>query len=252
MRLQGKTAIVTGGASGIGRATARRFADEGANVIVADIDGEAARGVASKAPDAGSIEGRHLDVTDSAEFRQLAQDVDEGSGLDILINNAGVSHEQKAIESISKEERDKVLDVNINGVWNGCQAVLDLMKEQGSGAIVNTASVGGVLGAPNLSAYSMSKGAVVQLTRTIAAEAGPEGVRANAVCPALTKTPLAKRNVDTEREWGELSSQVVEAYPMRRLGKPADIASAILFLASDEADWITGQALMVDGGFSCV
>jgi NAD(P)-dependent dehydrogenase (short-subunit alcohol dehydrogenase family) len=135
-------------------------------------------------------------------------------------------------------------------VWNGCAAALPHLKEQGSGAIVNTASLAGVIGSPNLSGYSLTKGAVVNLTRAVAAEAGPDGVRVNAVCPGVTETPMPKRD-RSEEEWEELASRMAEQYPLRRLGRPEDVANAMLYLASDEADWVTGQALVVDGGFSC-
>jgi NAD(P)-dependent dehydrogenase (short-subunit alcohol dehydrogenase family) len=247
MRLDGKTAFVTGGGSGLGRAAVERFAAEGATVVAADVDHEGA------AETVGGIEGamaHELDVRDFEAFRDAIDATVEDYGLDVVLNNAGVSHEPTAMEDLAHDELDRLIGVNVRGVWNGCAAALPHLKEQGSGAIVNTASLAGVIGSPRLSGYSLTKGAVVNLTRAVAAEAGPEGVRVNAVCPGVTETPMPKRD-RTEEEWEELSSRMAEQYPLRRLGRPEDVANAMLYLASDEADWVTGQALVVDGGFSC-
>jgi len=251
MRLAEKTAFITGGASGLGREAAHRFADEGATVVVADIDGDAVEETAAAIEEAGGEATAHeLDVRDSAAFRAAIDATVEEYGLDILLNNAGISHPRTNIEKMADEERDRLIDVNIKGVWNGTVAALPHFKEHGSGAIVNTASLAGVIGAPKLSAYSLTKGAVVNFTRAVAAEVGPHGVRVNAVCPGITETAMPKRNM-SEEEWAHTKREMSEQYPLKRLGVPEDIANAMLFLASDEADWITGQALVVDGGFSC-
>lgn len=252
MRLRDKTALVTGAGSGIGRATAKRFAAEGATVVVTDVDREGGEETVARIDAEGNeAEFRELDVTDADAFTAAVHDTAEDQGLDILVNNAGVSHPRKELEEITAEEFDWVLDVNVRGVWNGCHAAVPIMKEQGSGAIVNTASIGGLIGAPQLSAYTLTKGAVVNFTRTVAAEAGPHGVRANAVCPAITETPLAKRGADSEEEWQRLAERMAQNYPLRRLGQPEEIANCFLFLASEDASWVTGHALVVDGGFSC-
>lgn len=250
MRLDTKTAFVTGGGSGLGRATAKRFAEEGATVVAADIDAAAAEEtVAAIEDDGGTAVAHELDVTDAEAVHAAIDATAEEHGLDVVVNNAGISHTRTVAEEIGEDERDRVIDVNIKGVWNGCHAALPHLKEQGSGSIINTASFAGVTGVARLSAYSLTKGAVVNFTHSLAAEAGPDGVRVNAVCPAVTDTPLARGDTDDE-EWQQLKSQMAEQYPLRRLGRPRDIANAMLFLASDEADWVTGHSLVVDGGYS--
>ena len=251
MRLQDKTAFVTGAGSGLGREACRLFAEEGATVVAADVDHDAVTETVERLEESGAEAAAHeLDVRDAGAFRAAVDAAVEEYGLDVLLNNAGVSHERADMEDIALEERDRVLDVNVKGVWNGCHAAVPHLKAQGSGAVVNTASLAGVIGSPQLSAYSLSKGAVVNFTRSIAAELGPHGVRANAVCPGVTDTPMPRKGMDEER-WEAVKSRMAEEYPLRRLGRPEDVANAMLFLASDEADWITGQALVVDGGFSC-
>mgnify|MGYP000279962741 CR=1 FL=1 len=251
MRLEDKTVFITGAGSGLGRAAAERFAEEGAWLIAADIEAEAAEETVGLVEAAGSGgEAVELDVRDADAVHAAVDAVAEDRGLDVILNNAGVSHERAAVEAIDESERDRVIDVNVKGVWNGCHAAIPHFKAQGSGAIVNTASLAGVIGSPGASAYSLSKGAVVNFTRAVAAEVGPHGVRANAVCPGVTETPMVTAGRD-DAEWEALRDRMVEEYPLRRLGRPADIANAMLYLASDEAAWVTGHALVVDGGFSC-
>ncbi len=251
MRLEGKTAFITGAGSGLGREAAELFAEEGATIVAADIDLESAEETVDLVEEAGQGgTALELDVRDADAVHAAVDEAVSEFGLDIMVNNAGVSHERSKVEDIDEGERDRVIDVNVKGVWNGCHAVIPHFKEQGSGAIVNTASLAGVIGAPQLGAYSLSKGAVVNFTRTVAAEVGPAGVRANAVCPGVTDTAMPRKN-RTEEEWEATKEEMSKYYPLKRLGRPEDIANAMLFLASDEADWITGQALVVDGGFSC-
>ncbi|WP_440770006.1 SDR family NAD(P)-dependent oxidoreductase [Natronorubrum sp. DTA28] len=251
MRLEGKTAFITGAGSGLGREAAQLFAEEGATVVGADIDLEGAEETIDRVEEAGQ-EGTalELDVTDADAVHAAVDETGSEYGLDIMVNNAGVSHQRANVEEIDEDERDRIIDVNVKGVWNGCHAAIPYFKEQGSGAIVNTASLAGVIGAPQLGAYSLTKGAVVNFTRTVAAEVGPHGVRANAVCPGVTDTAMPREN-RTEAEWEATKAEMSKYYPLKRLGRPEDVANAMLFLASDEADWITGQALVVDGGFSC-
>lgn len=250
MRLQDTTAFVTGAGSGLGRAAAERFAEEGATVVAADIDADAAAATVELVEAAGSAgAAKELDVREEAAVQAAIDETVETYGLDVLVNNAGVSHGRADCEDIGFEARDHTFEVNINGVWNGCHAALPHLKDQGSGSIINTASFAGVTGVGQLSAYSLTKGAVVNFTHSLAAEAGPDGVRVNAVCPAVTDTPLARGDREAA-EWEELKSRMAQQYPLRRLGRPEDIANAMLFLASDEAAWITGHALLVDGGWS--
>ncbi|WP_408959358.1 SDR family NAD(P)-dependent oxidoreductase [Natrinema sp. 74] len=251
MRLEGKTAFVTGAGSGLGRKAAELFAEEGATIVAADIDLESAEETIGRVEDAGrGGAALEVDVRDADAVHAAVDEAVSEFGLDIMLNNAGVSHERSNVEEIDEGERDRVIDVNVKGVWNGCHAVIPHFKEQGSGAIVNTASLAGVIGAPQLGAYSLSKGAVVNFTRTVAAEVGPAGVRANAVCPGVTDTAMPRKN-HTEEEWEQTKEEMSRYYPLKRLGRPEDIANAMLFLASDEAAWITGEELVVDGGFSC-
>lgn len=250
MRLEDKTAIITGAGSGLGRAAAERFADEGATVVAADIDGESATETVDLVEaNGGDGVAQQLDVTDADAVQAAVDATVESHGLDIIVNNAGVAHDRGPVEEMDEAERDWVIDVNIKGVWNGCHAALPHLKAQGSGSIINTASFAGLTGVGQLGAYSMTKGAVVTLTHSIAAEAGPDGVRANAVCPAVTDTPMARGDTADE-DWEELKPRMGEQYPLRRLGRPVDQANAMLFLASDEADWITGETISVDGGYS--
>ena len=251
MRLEGKTAFVTGGGSGLGRAAAERFAEEGARIVAADVDVEGAEETVERVEAAGSSgEAIELDVTDAAAFHAAVDATADEHGLDVILNNAGISHERSDVEDIDEATRDRVIDVNVKGVWNGTHAAVPHFKEQGSGAIVNTASLAGVIGSPGASAYSLSKGAVVNFTRAVAAEVGPDGVRANAVCPAITETPMVLSGRDPD-EWEEIKERMLRQYPLRRLGRPEDVANAMLFLASEESSWVTGHALVVDGGFSC-
>ncbi|QLG50931.1 SDR family NAD(P)-dependent oxidoreductase [Natrinema halophilum] len=251
MRLEGKTAFITGAGSGLGREAAKLFAKEGATIVAADIDIEGAEETIEQVENAGRDgTALELDVQDADAVHAAVDEAAAEFGLDIMINNAGISHGPAAVEDIDEAKRDRLIDVNVKGVWNGCHAVIPHFKEQGSGAIVNTASLAGVIGAPQLGAYSLTKGAVVNFTRTVAAEVGPSGIRANAVCPGVTDTPMPRKG-QTDAEWEATKEEMARHYPLKRLGRPEDIANAMLFLASDEADWITGEALVIDGGFSC-
>ncbi|PSP44086.1 dehydrogenase [Halobacteriales archaeon QH_6_64_20] len=251
MRFDGETVFITGGGSGIGRETAMRCAEEGADVVVADVDREAVEETTDAIGEAGGKASSYeLDVRDAEALAEAIDTTAEEGGIDVLVNNAGISHPRSDMEDVDIEVRDRVIDINTKGVWNGCRAAIPHLKDQGSGAIVNTASLAGLIGMPGGAAYSLSKGAVVNFTRAIAAELGSHGVRANAVCPGVVETPLVTDDRDPE-EWPDLRDRMAEAYPLGRLGRPEDVANAVRFLASEEAAWITGHALVVDGGYSC-
>lgn len=251
MRLEDKTAFITGAGSGLGRAAAVRFAEEGATVVAADIDADGAAETVERIGKLGQEATAHeLDVTDEEAFQAAIDATVDEYGLDVVVNNAGVSHDRAVCEELDVEARDRTIDVNVKGVWNGCHAALPHLKEQGSGSIINTSSFAGQTGVAQLSAYSLTKGAVVNFTHSLAAEAGPAGVRVNAICPAVTDTPMARGDTSDE-EWEQLKPKMAQQYPLRRLGRPEDIANGMLFLASDEAAWVTGHALVVDGGYSC-
>jgi len=250
MRLEDKTVLITGSASGIGKKTAELCAEEGAYVVVTDVDSSGEE-VADSIADVGAgAEFHKLDVTESEEFSDVVDAVADERGIDVLVNNAGVGHPSTYLEDISDSVRDYVMGVNLMGVWNGCQAVLPHMKEQGSGAIVNVGSLASILGFPKQATYSVTKGAVLNLTRTVAAEAGPFGVRANLVCPGFTDTRLLEQFLASFDDPEEARENIADEYPLKRLGEPEGVAEPILFLASDEASFVTGHALVIDGGFS--
>jgi NAD(P)-dependent dehydrogenase (short-subunit alcohol dehydrogenase family) len=252
MRFDTDAVLVTGGAGGIGRAICRRCADDGAFVVVADLDAEGGRATVDRIEaDGGSAVFRELDVTDADAFADTVDSLAAEHDLAAVVNNAGVGQTPTPMEDTGGETLDRIVAVNMTGVWNGCQAAIPALKAQGGGSIVNTASLAGLIGSPGQAAYSMTKGAVVNLTRAIAAELGAHGVRANAVCPGIVETQLVKADFADHGEWADVRDAMADEYPLGRLGQPEDVANAVAFLASDEADWITGEALVVDGGYSC-
>lgn len=247
MSLEDRVALVTGGASGIGAATATEFSARGATVVVTDTDAEGGRSTADAIRAAGGdAVFRELDVADADSFDAVVSDVVADYGaLDVLFNNAGVLGREADLESLSRSERDRLLAVNVEGTWNGCRAALPAMKSRGRGAIVNMASVSGLRGSPSLATYSLTKGAIVAFTRALAGEAGPHGVRVNAVCPGVVDTDLqSERGFDPE--------SAAEAHALGRVGDPEEIATCVAFLASDDASFVTGHALVADGGYSTV
>lgn len=246
MELEGKTAIVTGGARGIGRAIAERFVQAGARVVLADIRDELAADTASELSSLGAVESHRLDVRDWAAVHDLFGDVAARHGLDICVTSAGI---QEAGPSLDMEEyrwRD-VLDVNLSGLFVCCQAAGRHMVKRGSGSIVNIASAAGVLGLPGRAPYCAAKAAVSSLTRVLATEWAETGVRVNAIGPGWVMTDLVREAV----ELGRLQTDaVMRRTPMKRLGEPREIAEVALFLASDSSSYVTGQTILPDGGFT--
>lgn len=248
-RLEGKIAIITGAASGIGKATAELFASEGAKVVIGDLVGADLQIVIDKInADGHSAIGQATDVTKQSAVDELvAMAMDNYGKVDILYNNAGISGDAEDVADSTDESWLKVHAVNVLGPMHGIRAVAPIMRAQNSGSIINTASVAGVRAGAGPNAYSASKAAVINFTQTAACDLGASNVRVNAVCPGLTETGMTQATFDYAREVGK-QEKLGSRCELRRYGKPIEIANAVLFLASDDASYITGQALCVDGG----
>jgi len=244
-RLEDKIALVTGGGAGIGRAIAETFAREGAHVVVADRDQEAAESVAQAITRNNGAATAHLaDVTDTAQVKALMAMIGEAFGkLDVLVNNAGVG-ERSDFRHISDEAWDKVWKVNLDGTVRCAREAFELMRASGNASVINLSSVMATKHTRQMSVYSATKGAVSALSRSLAVEYAPYGIRVNALCPGYVETALIGRYMAKPMIAKALLSQT----PLRRFGMPQDIANAALFLASDEAAYITGASLNVDGG----
>lgn len=253
-RLKDKVAIVTGAASGIGWAAATRFAAEGATVVCADIETAGAEVTAAGARVAGGAAVAHgVDVSSSASVSALvAAVVAEFGRIDVLYANAGVLGRGTATET-TEEEWARILGVNLTGVWLCAKYVLPHMVAAGRGAIVNQASIGGLEGIGGLAAYCASKAGVVGLTRQMALDYGPAGVRVNAIAPGTILTSMVQGAFDPTKAMSlsrveELLSPTAQTYPLRRIGAPEEVAAVALFLASDDASYLTGTIVSVDGG----
>ena len=243
MRLEGKTAIVTGAGSGFGAGIARRFAAEGAQVMVVDLNGEAARAVAAEIGGIAQV----ADVSQAESVREMTQAALAAMGrIDILVNNAGITHLPKPLETVTEEEFDRVLAVNAKSVYLTAREIVPHMKDAGRGAIVNIASTAGVSPRPNLNWYNASKGWMITATRAMAVELAPFGIRVNAVNPVAGETPLLKSFMGEDTP--EIRAKFISTIPIGRFSTPEDIANAALYLCSDEASMVTGVAMEVDGG----
>lgn len=244
MRLKDKVALITGAGSGIGEATSLRFAEEGARVVICDVDMENAKRVAKEIDTRG---GQSLvlkaDVSNKNEVEGMMAQVKEHFGrLDILVNNAGINRDA-FVKKMTEEQWDDVIRINLKGTFICCQAALSLMSKQKSGKIINTSSIGAVgnIGQAN---YAASKCGVIGLTKTLALEGARYNINVNCVAPGATKTPM------TEKLPEKMVEMITEKIPFRRWAEPRDVANAHVFFASDEADYITGQVLFVDGGIT--
>ncbi|GAA2343822.1 galactitol 2-dehydrogenase [Saccharopolyspora halophila] len=254
MQLRGKITIITGAASGMGRAMALGYAAEGAHVVVADLDERGGAGVVEEIESSGgSAQAERLDVADPADSRDLVSRVVEEHGrLDGLVNNAGVGL-IKPVWETTQQEWERIFSINVTGLFFCSQAALEPMRRQGRGKIVNLASIAGRRGEALVAAYCASKAAVISITQSVALAAAPHGVQVNAMAPGVVDTPYWK---DVDRQFGELLGKepgqhfadVSESIPLGRAEQPADVVPLAVFLAGEGSDYITGQTYNVDGG----
>lgn len=248
-RLADESALVTGAASGIGRAIAMRFAEEGADVVVADIredpreGGEPTHERIESETDARA-EFVETDVSDVDDIEAAVDTATEAfGGLDVMVNNAGVFRANQPVETVDPEEYDWLMDINLRGLYFGCKLAADVMREDDGGSIVNLSSIAGLVGYPGASVYCASKGGITNLTRALAIELGPDGVRVNAINPGVIETAMTTEDT-------HIAGQMDEQIPLRRDGQPDDVADAALFLASEASAYVTGHNLAVDGGYT--
>lgn len=243
MLFEGRSVIVTGVASGLGTALAQEFSAEGAQVLGCDVNDEAGTAV---------MEGigfyRHADVSKEVEVEALVDEAIARFGrLNVMVNNAAIQVE-KALAETTEEQLDRVLAVNLKGPFFGCKHAIRVMRGAGGGAIVNVSSVAGLAGDPMLAAYGASKGGVIALTKSAAVTYGRANIRCNAVCPGDIQTPLVEAYFAAAENPAALRAQAEAEYPIGRIGQPREVARSVLFLASDDASFITGEVLVVDGG----
>ncbi|MER2119952.1 MAG: 3-oxoacyl-ACP reductase FabG [Solibacillus sp.] len=240
MRLENKVAIITGGAGGIGLAAVKRFLKEGAKVAIVDYDKQ--QGEKIEAELGENVAFFAVDVSKLGDVKEMVEQVVDRFGkIDILINNAGITRDATLVK-MSEEDFEKVIQINLNGVYYCTQAVAPHMIAQGSGKIISTSSVSGVYGNFGQTNYAATKAAIIGMTKTWAKELGRKGINVNAVAPGFTATPMVEKMPE------KVLQQMEGITSLQRLGKPQDIANAYLFLASDEASYITGHVLQVDGG----
>ena len=243
MRLENKVAFITGAGSGIGRETALLFGQEGAKVVVADVNEKGGEETAAEIKkNGGDGYFAKLDVSNRVEIKQVVKDAIEKYGkIDVLINNAGIIQDALVLK-MTEEQWDRVINVDLKGVFNCIQAVVEIMINQGNGVIINTSSIVGLNGNVGQVNYAAAKAGLIGMTKTLAKELGKKGIRVNAVAPGFIMTPMTS-NVPEK-----ILEMMREKTPLRRLGEPGDVAHAYLYLASDEAKFVNGAVLCVDGG----
>jgi NAD(P)-dependent dehydrogenase (short-subunit alcohol dehydrogenase family) len=246
--LKNKVAIVTGGSSGIGRAAVELFAEEGAAVVIADVIDDAGQTLADSLATQGKTATYvHANVSREPDVQAMVMLALSHYGrLDVLFNNAGIEGEQATTADATLDNWDRVIDINLKGVFLGLKYGIEAMLRNGGGSIINNASVAGLVGFPGIPAYCASKGGVVQLTRTAALECATQGVRINCLCPGVIETPMVERFTQGNPE---AQVQMREMEPVGRLGRAKEVAELALFLASDRSSFITGAVIPVDGGF---
>ena len=243
MRLQDKVAVVTGGASGFGAGIVRKFAEEGARVVVADLNVNGAHEIVAEVKGLGI----QVDVADGASVAAMVDATLGAYGrLDILVNNAGITHYPALLEEVTEQDFDKVFAVNCKSVFLTAQSIVPVMKKQGQGAILNVASTAGVSPRPRLNWYNASKGWMNTATKAMAVELAPQGIRVNAINPVAGETPLLK--VFMGEDTPEIRAKFLSTIPIGRFSTPSDMGNAACFLCSDEASMVTGVCMEVDGG----
>lgn len=253
MRFSGKRAVVTGGASGIGRATAHRLADEGAHVVIGDIDEAGGRHIAETSN--GRIVFQRCDVTNEADIVALLQVADDAGGLDILFNNAGAGGAREPIDTIAADDWDRTMALLLRSVALGIRHAAPLMAKRGGGAIVNTSSVSALGTGYAPTAYSTAKAGVLHLTKLAAANLAKDHIRVNAVVPGFITTNIFTQSMDLDdakqaQATAMIAQVAADSQPIRRAGRAQDIAAAVAFLASDDASFVTGTHILVDGGLT--
>jgi NAD(P)-dependent dehydrogenase (short-subunit alcohol dehydrogenase family) len=247
-RIQGKVAVITGAASGMGRATAIRFAKEGASIVLTDLNSQGGETAVAECAAAGArAVFQRTDVTSEPDIKAaVARAVKEFGRIDIMYNNAGIAGAVGPIEKVESEAWDRTIATLLRAVYLGMKYSIPEMRKVGGGSIISTASVAGLRGVGYLAAYSAAKAAVVNLTQAVAIEVGHDKIRVNCICPGGVNTPLIHRGRPGAEENAE--NRMAKMQPIPRAGKPDDIANMALFLASDESNWISGTAMVVDGG----
>ncbi len=251
MRLSGKNAVVTGAASGIGRVTALRFAEEGAAVVCADLDAEGAAAVAaSVVANGGTAVAVSADITSEADATRLAEEALAALGrIDVLVNNAGVTI-LGGVAEITEADWQREIDINLSGAYRVSKAFWPHFAEAGGGAILSTASIAGVVAVRQDAAYVASKAGLIMLTRCMALDGAPHGIRANCICPGFVDTPMFEGFIAEQPDPEASLARAAGRTPLGRIGTPRDIADGFVYLASDDARWITGTSLVIDGGLT--
>jgi len=251
-RVAGKVALITGGASGLGAESGRRLAREGASVVLTDLSAEAGQAVADEIIAAGGTAVfLTQDVTDEARWAEVVQaTLDRFGRIDVLVNSAGVASGGQPILEATFESWRRITSINLDGTFLGVRAVAPAMAAAGKGSIINLSSILGKVGQPGAAAYCASKGGVLMLTKAVALELAPLGVRVNSVHPGYIETPMVVNALRESENENELRDVIISRHAMGRFGIPREIADAIVFLASDESSFMTGSELVVDGGYT--
>lgn len=245
MRLENKVAIITGGASGFGAEMTRQYVREGAKVIIADVNEAGAQSLAGELGDAAH--GIRADVTDAADVQAMVDAAQQTfGGLDVLINNAGYTHVNQPMLDVDEATYDRIFAVNVKAIFLAATVAVPVLRATGGGVILTIASTAGIRPRPGLVWYNASKGAAIMMSQAMAVELAPDNIRVNAICPVASETPMLDRFMGGDTP--ELRAKFTASVPLGRLGAPEDVASAAIYLASDEAKFLTGLALPVDGG----